>query len=261
MKKVILLTSFGTSERKGIENSIDPIERDINKAFPDYRVIKVFTSRHIREKLLLKHDIQVHSLEGALKRIYKEGVEEVIILPLHLIRGKEQDNIEEIAESYKDKFKSMTIAEPLLSLEEHGGLSKMDDIIEKVISIKPKDEPILFIGHGIKNTCDVPFILVRKELKKRNIKGIYFATLAGNPTFDEIVEELKKDNVNSLTVTSFLIVSGYHAKVDIFGENKEPWCSKLELNGFKVNKQDTSLGERYEFREIYLKSLIKILDK
>ena len=139
MKKVILLTSFGTSERKGIENSIDPIERDINKAFPDYRVIKVFTSRHIREKLLLKHDIQVHSLEGALKRIYKEGVEEVIILPLHLIRGKEQDNIEEIAESYKDKFKSMTIAEPLLSLEEHGGLSKMDDIIEKVISIKPKD--------------------------------------------------------------------------------------------------------------------------
>ena len=231
MKKVILLTSFGTSERKGIENSIDPIERDINKAFPDYRVIKVFTSRHIREKLLLKHDIQVHSLEGALKRIYKEGVEEVIILPLHLIRGKEQDNIEEIAESYKDKFKSMTIAEPLLSLEEHGGLSKMDDIIEKVISIKPKDEPILFIGHGIKTTCDVPFILVRKDL------------------------------VHSLTVTSFLIVSGYHAKVDIFGENKESWCSKLELNGFKVNKQDTSLGERYEFREIYLKSLIKILDK
>ena len=56
-------------------------------------------------------------------------MEEVIILPLHLIRGKEQDNIEEIAESYKDKFKSMTIAEPLLSLEEHGGLRKMDDII------------------------------------------------------------------------------------------------------------------------------------
>ena len=56
-------------------------------------------------------------------------------------------------------------------------------------------------------------------------------------------------------------MSGYHAKVDIFGENKESWCSKLELNGFKVNKQDTSLGERYEFREIYLKSLIKILDK
>ena len=116
----------------------------MKKLFPDYRVVKVFTSRHIREKLLLKYDIQIHSLEGALKRIYEEGVEEVIILPLHLIRGKEQDNIEEITESYKDKFKSIIIAEPLLSLEEHGGLSKMDDIIEKVISIKPKDEPTFY---------------------------------------------------------------------------------------------------------------------
>ena len=58
------------------------------------------------------------------------------------------------------------------------------------------------------------------------------------------------------------ILKGFvSVEAGIFGENKESWCSKLELNGFKVNKQDTSLGERYEFREIYLKSLIKILDK
>lgn len=261
MKKVILLTSFGTSEKKGIEDSIDQIEIDIKNVFPDYKVIKVFTSRHIREKLLLKYDIQIHSLEGALKGIHEEGAEEVIILPLHLIRGKEQDKIEEITESYREKFKSLRIAEPLLSLDENSGLKNINDIIDKVISIKPKDEAILFVGHGIKNTCDLPFMLLRRELQNRNINGIYFATIAGNPTFEEIVEELKNDGVKSLTLTSFLIVSGYHAKVDIFGEEKDSWFYKLKEYGFEVNKQDVSLGERYEFREIYLKSLIKLLDK
>lgn len=260
MKKLLLLVSFGTSDKKVIESCIDPMKRDIEENFKEFSVLKVFTSRNIREKLILNYNYKVFSLEEAMKIAYKDAVEEVIILPLYLMEGNEQGKLELEVSKYKNNFKIVKIIPPLLALNSIGKLKECEDLIKAILQLKPKDKGLLFIGHGMKNNINLPFILLQKEFESRGFKGIYFTTLEGSPSYNEVIEEIKKDNVTYIKVTSFLMVSGYHSQKDIFGENSESCCSILERKGFKVEKDILSLGERISFRELYLKRIIKVLD-
>ena len=53
-------------------------------------------------------------MDQALQRAVDNGVKNLVVQPTHLMHGAEYDELTEAVESYKDKFESVTIAEPLL---------------------------------------------------------------------------------------------------------------------------------------------------
>ena len=53
-------------------------------------------------------------MDQALERAVKNGVKQLVIQPTHLMHGAEYKELTEAVESYKDKFESVKIAEPLL---------------------------------------------------------------------------------------------------------------------------------------------------
>ena len=57
----------------------------------------------------------------ALERAVANGVKNLVIQPTHLMHGAEYDEMMEMVDSYRDKFESVAIAEPLLG--EVGSLS------------------------------------------------------------------------------------------------------------------------------------------
>jgi sirohydrochlorin cobaltochelatase len=258
MKKAILLTAFGTSDKMDIERCLYPIRDDIKKEFPSYEVFIVFTSRIIREKLLLKYDLQMFSSEGILKRLEQKGYEEIVILPLYLIENKEYKALEELVFKRQDSFKCLSLLEPLLALDNNGDLKNIKIIIPFIKELCKDKSSVLFVGHGIKDNINMPFFRLEEELDKRNLKKIYFSTFEGSPSFDETVERIIKDRVNNITLTSFLIFSGYHSKNDIFGELENSYYSKLKSIGSEVQEDLLSLGERKEFREIYINILRRV---
>lgn len=252
MKKAILLTAFGTSNKADIERCLYPIRDDIKKEFKLHDVFIVFTSKIIREKLLLNHDMQIFTLEGSLKRLEEKGYEEVRILPLYLIENKEHMAIKELISQKKDSFKCLSLLDPLLMLDNNGDLKNTEIVISAIKNICKANENILFAGHGIKNNINTPFIKLKEELYKRNFNNIYFSTFDGSPSFDEISLNILKDGVKEIVLTSFLIFSGYHSKLDIFGDIDESYYSKLKSMGIEVYKDMLSLGEREEFRQVFV---------
>ena len=63
-------------------------------------------------------------MDQALQRAVDNGVKNLVVQPTHLMHGAEYDELTEAVESYKDKFESVTIAEPLL-----GEVGDSDDAV------------------------------------------------------------------------------------------------------------------------------------
>lgn len=252
MKKAILLTAFGTSSKVDIERCLYPIRDDIKKEFISYDVFIVFTSKIIREKLLTNHGVQMLSLEGSLTKLEEKGYEEVRVLPLYLIENKEHITIKGLIKERKQSFKYLSLLEPLLVLDSKENLKYAEIIISAIKDIWREKKNVLFAGHGIRDNINIPFIKLKEAFDKRNLSNIYFSTLEGSPDFNEISLQILKDGVKEIILTSFLIFSGYHSKLDIFGEIDESYYSKLKSMGIEVHKDLLSLGEREEFRQVFI---------
>ena len=89
IKKAVLLCAFGSSDIKGIEESIGILKKDI-EVHLNFR-IKVeiaFTSKIIVSKLHKKGYV-IRDLEESLQHLHKNGFEEVIIQPIYMMDGCE----------------------------------------------------------------------------------------------------------------------------------------------------------------------------
>lgn len=52
-------------------------------------------------------------MDQTLERAAENGVKKLVILPTHLMHGAEYDEMAEVIETYRDKFETVSIAEPL----------------------------------------------------------------------------------------------------------------------------------------------------
>ena len=125
-KKGILVVSFGTSYEETRKKTIDIIEDDIQKAFPDYKIFRAFTSKMILRKLKSEYNLKINNVKEAMEEIISQGIKELIVQPTHIINGIENNNMIEDIQKYKDHFDSIKIGTPLLtSTEDYFSLIKV----------------------------------------------------------------------------------------------------------------------------------------
>ena len=58
-----------------------------------------------------------------------------------------------------------------------------------------------------------------------------------------------------------LLCGGEHATVDMAGDEPESWKSCLEAMGIEVRCNTSGLGEKAEFRKIYLEHIKEMVNK
>ena len=115
MEKGILVVSFGTSHMDTMEKTITVIEREIARRFPEWRVYRAFTSRMIVRKLKRTENMEIDTVEEALKRMAADGISEVIVQPTHIINGIENDRMMEDLMEHMSLFNRIRVGKPLLS--------------------------------------------------------------------------------------------------------------------------------------------------
>ena len=116
-KRAVLLCAFGSSDIKGIEESIGILKKDMEMHF-NFR-IKVeitFTSKIIVSKLH-KKGYDIRDLEGSLQQLHKNGFEEVIIQPIYMMDGCENLKLRETVYLYKSYFSKLIIKRNLFGEE------------------------------------------------------------------------------------------------------------------------------------------------
>lgn len=256
MKRAIIITFFGTTKQFAIENTLMFFKQKIQSKFKEVDVFIAFSSEIICKKLLINNNIKVYCLEEVLFRL-KDRYQDILLLNLNLTQGLENNKIEKIVSEYRPYFNEIIITDPLLTLDENNNLINGLAIVEVIRKIKPKNEAILFVGHGIKDNNNLPYIKLEDEVKKTGIQNVYFGTLNGSPGFEEVIAQMKNDKIDSVVITPFLIVSGYHASVDIFGDNINSWSENVDNFNIFVKSSFKGLLERKEIINLYLEILLK----
>ena len=231
MKKAVILVAFGTTNIDGIKNSVDILVDELNKSLDDeFKIIKVFTSNFIREKLKLEFNYHILSLEEALKQLETEEYEQVYIKPLYIFNGGELKKIKTIVEEKQYSFKTLLLGSCLLkNLEEDYDESYkiistmiMDELYKKV----NKSSNILFIGHGSKKFKYPEYEVFIRYVNRIHEGEIFFGTLEGSESIDCVLKTINNSNINSVNVVSLLMMPGKHYYRDICSCNGS-WISKL----------------------------------
>jgi len=257
MRKAIVLVSFGSTNIEGLKNTIHLLEKDIKESFDDTTVISVFSSNKIITILKERYNIYVKKLNKCLFDLASDQYEEVIIQPLNIMEEALNKDIENIIDEYRYSFKRIVMAKSILSGSGEV-LKERCSILAESILDKSSKLPILLIGHGSKTNPNHCYDVLRSVFQQKSGRNTFMATLEGNITLTNVIDEMKKDDIKDIVLQPLFLIKGKHLMNDIFG-CEDSWINILEREGFNVIAKEKALLQYKTVRNIYVNDLKSLL--
>lgn len=241
--KAVLVVSFGSSHQKGLQ-TLDLIIQDMQVSFHDRRIYTAFTSQTIR-MLLKQKNKDVKSISQIMKHILDDGVDDVVIMPLFMIKGQSYWQMYHEAVTYQHRFKRFAIANILLATPDD--YQAVVEAFSTYLESQKIYQAVIGMGHGSHLIVSQSYNLLNTLFQKETNHTIYLATLMSEPTLDEAIDNLQ-GRYQKVSLFPFMIVAGYHVIRDM----QQIWRPKLEKAGFEVSLMQQSLGEILEIRKIFV---------
>lgn len=271
--KEILVVSFGTSFNDSRAADIKGIEDAIQAAYPDWSVRRAFTAQIIINHVQARDGEKIDNMEQALERAVANGVKDLVVQPTHLMHGAEYDEMMEMVDSYRDKFESVVIAEPLLG--EVGSdatvINADKEAVAKAITAEAvktagfdsldaaaKDgTAFVFMGHGTSHTAKVSYSQMQSQMNALGYKNVFIGTVEGEPeetACENVIEAVKAAGYTKVVLRPLMVVAGDHANNDMAGDDEDSWKSQFEASGEfdSVDCQIAGLGEVADIQQLYV---------
>ena len=269
----LLVVSFGTSFNGSRAADIGGIEKALQTAYPDWSVRRAFTAQIIINHVQARDDEKIDNMDQALQRAVDNGVKNLVVQPTHLMHGAEYDELTEAVESYKDKFESVTIAEPLL-----GEVGDSDDAVnddKKAVAEAITAEAVktagyddldaaeadgtafVFMGHGTSHTAKISYSQMQSQMNDLGYKNVFIGTVEGEPedtACEAVIEKIKEAGYKKVVLRPLMVVAGDHANNDMAGDDEDSRKSQFEASGAfdKIDTQIAGLGEISAIQDLYV---------
>ena len=268
MKKAILVVSFGTTIRETRQANIDVLEQEIQTAYPDREIRRAFTSGMVRAKIYEEEGLRIDPPAAALENLRRDGFEDVIVQPTHIIPGDEYDRLTAAMEPFRaaGAFPSFRLGRPLLCCAGPEP-EKPDDYRIAVEALKAQLPDfsagescrVILMGHGTGHRSDHCYDLLQSRLDAAGLP-VFTATVEGSRTFEDALAWLQSEPVQRVVLMPFMLVAGDHALNDMAGEEPDSWQSRLQSLGYRVESCLRGLGENPAIRRIYLQHIAEAGD-
>lgn len=276
----ILVVSFGTSFNDSRVRDIKGIEDAIQAANPDWSVRRAFTAQIIINHVQARDGEKIDNMEQALERAVKNRVKNLIIQPTHLMHGAEYDELMKSVETYKDKFESVKVAEPLLGeVGKDATVINQDKeavakaVVESAIqeagfsdvnASKESQTAFVFLGHGTSHTAKVSYSQMQTQMKELGYENMFIGTVEGEPeetSCEEIIKAVSEAGYKKVILRPLMVVAGDHANNDMAGSEEDSWASMFEVSGEfeSVDSQITGLGGIDAIQKIYVEHTANIM--
>lgn len=253
-KRAVLLCAFGSSDIKGIEESIGILKKDIEIHFNfKIKVEIAFNSKIIVSKLH-KKGYAIRDLEGSLQQLHENGFEEVIIQPIYMMDGCENLKLREVVALYESYFSKLIIKRNLFGEEKDFNKKAINETANIIKEYSEKYSNILIAGHGSKVNDSSIYNEIKKEAERISKVRIYTATLEGKNSLEKAIEKIKKNKVKNILIIPIFLMKGRHIIMDI-SEGENSWKSILESEGLRVECLMNSLLQYNEIRKLYIEML------
>ena len=269
----LLVVSFGTSFNDSRTADIGGIEKALQTAYPDWSVRRAFTAQIIINHVQARDDEKIDNMDQVLQRAVDNGVKNLVVQPTHLMHGAEYDELTEAVESYKDKFESVTIAEPLL-----GEVGDSDDAVnddKKAVAEAITAEAVktagydslevaeadgtafVFMGHGTSHTAKISYSQMQSQMNDLGYDNVFIGTVEGKPedtACEAVIEKIKEAGYKKVVLRPLMVVAGDHANNDMAGDDEDSWKSQFVASGNfeNVDTQIAGLGRIEAVEQLYV---------
>ena len=269
----LLVVSFGTSFNDSRAADIKGIEDALQEAYPDWSVRRAFTAQIIINHVQARDGEKIDNMQQAMDRAVANGVKNLIVQPTHLMHGAEYDEMMEMVESYRDKFESVAVAEPLLG--EVGAdatviNSDKEAVAKAITAAAVKDAgydsldaaaadgvAFVFMGHGTSHTAKVSYSQMQTTMQTLSYDNVFIGTVEGEPeetACENIIEAVKAAGYTKVVLRPLMVVAGDHANNDMAGEDEDSWLSQFKASDAfeSVDTQIAGLGEIADIQQLYI---------
>ena len=269
----LLVVSFGTSFNDSRVEDIGGIEKALIEANPDWSVRRAFTAQIIINHVQARDGEKIDNVDQALDRAIANGVKNLVVQPTHLMHGAEYDELVEALDNYKDKFETVTVAEPLLG-EVGSDASVVNDDKAKVAeaitaeavktagfdsldAAKEDGTAFVFMGHGTSHTAKVSYSQMATQMSELGYENVFIGTVEGEPeetACEAVIEAVKEAGYTKVVLRPLMVVAGDHANNDMAGDDEDSWKSMFNASGAfeSVDCQIAGLGGIEAIQQIYV---------
>lgn len=255
-KDAIVILSFGTTFKDTRTKTIDATAKEIADAHKGVKTVTAFTShiviKHIKEE---EGKCDYKTPEETLNQLKAEGYTRIALVPLALVPGMEYKYDVALFHEYKNQFKKMTLAVPLMYWQ--GQENQADDVMETMQALElpnyKKGTAILLMAHGTPDPSNAYYSVMQAKIKAMKRNDVHIYTVEGWPSLDDWVGKLKMHKVENIILMPLMMVAGDHANNDMAGDEEDSHKVILQKAGFKVETRLKGLGENKKIRDIYLK--------
>ncbi len=269
----LLVVSFGTSFNNSRAADIKGIEDALQAAYPDWSVRRAFTAQIIINHVQARDGEKIDNMEQALERAVANGVKNLVVQPTHLMHGAEYDEMCEAIDAYRDKFESVSIAEPLLG--EVGSDATVinadkEKVAEAVTAAACSEAgydnaaaaaedgvAFVFMGHGTSHTAKVSYSQMQTAMETLGYANVFIGTVEGEPedtACEAVIEKVKEAGYKKVVLRPLMVVAGDHANNDMAGSEEDSWLSMFNAAGCfdSVDTQIAGLGEIEDVQALYI---------
>ena len=267
----LLVVSFGTSYNDSRVADIKGIEDALQAAYPDWSVRRAFTAQIIINHVQARDGEKIDNMTQALDRAVANGVKNLVVQPTHLMHGAEYDEMCEAIEQYKDKFESVSIAEPLLGevgsdatvinadkeavAKAITAAAVADAGFESLDAAKDAGTAFVFMGHGTAHVAKVTYSQMQTQMQNLGYENVFIGTVEGEPeetACEAVIEAVKAAGYTNVVLRPLMVVAGDHANNDMAGSEEDSWKTMFEADGFTVDCQIHGLGEIADVQALYV---------
>ena len=269
----LLVVSFGTSFNDSRAKDIKGIEDALQAAYPDWSVRRAFTAQIIINHVQARDGEKIDNMEQAMERAVANGVKNLVVQPTHLMHGAEYDEMMELVDSYRDKFESVAIAEPLLGevgndatvinpdKEEVAKAVTAEAVqtagYESLTAAAEDGTAFVFMGHGTSHTAKVSYSQMQTTMQTLGYDNVFIGTVEGEPeetSCENIIEAVKAAGYTKVVLRPLMVVAGDHANNDMAGPDEDSWLSQFNASGdfASVDCQIAGLGEIDAIQQQYI---------
>ena len=264
----LLVVSFGTSYNDSRVADIKGIEDALQAAYPDWSVRRAFTAQIIINHVQARDGEKIDNMTQALDRAVANGVKNLVVQPTHLMHGAEYDEMCEAIEQYKDKFESVSIAEPLLGevgsdatvinadkeavAKAITAAAVADSGFESLDAAKDAGTAFVFMGHGTEAESNAVYQKMQDLLTNGGHTNYFVGTVEAAPSLDDVIAAVKAGTYKKVVLEPLMVVAGDHANNDMAGDEDDSWKSAFEKEGYEVTCLLRGLGENETIRQLYV---------
>lgn len=258
-KQALVFASFGVSDARARQESLDASANLLAECFPAFDVFQCYTSNFIRRRLN-KQGFAILSLPEMLTRLATEGYTRVLIQPSHLTPGEEfEGKVLAAAAEARDLFPGgLAVGRPVF--DEEADYQKVLSAILPDFSLADNEQLVL-LGHGSPHRHNPVYERLQQVADERHLP-IHIGVLepSDTPDITMVINRLEQRGAKTILLAPLLLAGGSHVTRDMAGDEENSWKSMLTVAGFVVRTNIQGLGEHLSFRQLYASKVHKVLE-